>query len=74
MASLKITYRRSSIGQRQSHKDTVRSLGLRKLNQSVIQPDNPSIRGMVHTVRHLVVVEEIADDEATTAAATTQAQ
>jgi large subunit ribosomal protein L30 len=49
---------RSPIGHRQRHKDTVRSLGLRRLNQVVQQPDNPQIRGMIFAVKHLVEVIE----------------
>jgi large subunit ribosomal protein L30 len=56
---LKITLVRSAIGFEQSQKDTVRSLGLRKLHQVVTLSDNPQIRGMVYKVRHLVTVEEV---------------
>lgn len=59
MAQLKITYVKSSIGYAQNQKDTVKSLGLRKLNQSVVHEDTPVIRGMVFKVQHLVKVEEI---------------
>lgn len=62
MRQLRITYKKSVIGYSQDQKATIRSLGLRKLNQSVIQPDNPAIRGMVFKVRHLVVVEEVGDE------------
>lgn len=55
---LRITYSYSSIGVKVDQKDTVRRLGLRKLGQTVEQPDNPVIRGMIHKVRHLVTVEE----------------
>ena len=47
---------RSPIGNRQRQKDTVRSLGLRRINQIVQQPDNPQIRGMIFAVKHLVEV------------------
>lgn len=47
---------RSPIGYRQRQKDTVRSLGLRRINQIVEQPDNPQIRGMIFAVKHLVEV------------------
>ena len=57
MAKLRVTYVKSSIGYRQSQKDTVRSLGLRRLNQSVVVEDSPTSRGMIDTVRHLVRVE-----------------
>lgn len=49
---------RSPIGYNQSQKDTVRSLGLRKMNQIVEKDDTPVIRGMINKVRHLVSVEE----------------
>ena len=61
MASLKITLTKSPISQKQNQQLTVKSLGLRKVRQTVILPDNESNRGMVHTVRHLVTVEEVAD-------------
>jgi large subunit ribosomal protein L30 len=64
MSKLRITYKKSMIGYSQDQRDTMRSLGLRKLNQSVLRPDNPSIRGMVFKVRHLVAVEEVKDGEA----------
>ena len=59
MSMLRITYKKSSIGYSQSQKETIRSLGLRKLNQVVEQPDTPSIRGMIFKVKHLVAVEEV---------------
>jgi large subunit ribosomal protein L30 len=58
MATLKITYVRSAIGQKPDHKRTVLALGLRRLNQTVQHEDSPQLRGMVHKVRHLVRVEE----------------
>jgi large subunit ribosomal protein L30 len=58
---LKITYVKSSIGYPRRQKDTVRSLGLRRLGDSVVQADSPAIRGMAHAVRHLVAVEPIED-------------
>ena len=66
MSTLKITYKKSAIGYSQRQKDTIRSLGLRKLGQSVELPDNGAIRGMVQHVRHLVVVEESAEEGART--------
>jgi large subunit ribosomal protein L30 len=56
---LKITLVRSTIGRPSDQGRAVQSLGLRKLNHSVVRPDHPSIRGAVHKVRHLVTVEEI---------------
>ncbi len=62
MSKLKITYTKSMIGYARDQKATIGSLGLRKLNHSVIKPDNPSVRGMINKVKHLVTVEEIADE------------
>lgn len=59
MAKIKITLRRSPIGYEQSQRDTVRGLGLRKMQQSVVQEDTPVIRGMIHKVRHMVEVEPV---------------
>ena len=56
---LKVTLVKSSIGFAQSQKDTVRSLGLRRINHTVTLKDNPQIRGMIYKVRHLLTVEEI---------------
>ena len=61
MAKLRITYTKSAIGYSQDQKDTIRSLGLRKLNSIALHDDTPSIRGMAFKVRHLVTVEELAD-------------
>jgi large subunit ribosomal protein L30 len=60
-AKLKITLRHSPIGSQQTHKDTVRSLGLRKLQQSVVREDSPVVRGMIHRVRHLVEVQAVEE-------------
>ena len=57
--SLRITWVKSAIGTERSQKDTVRSLGLKKLNKTVTVNDTPQIRGMIYKVRHLVSVEEI---------------
>ena len=56
---LRITLVRSTIGRPADQGRTVASLGLRKLNSTVDRPDNPSIRGMVAKIHHLVRVEEI---------------
>lgn len=55
---LRITLVRSPIGYSQSQKDTIRALGLRRMNQSVEHLDGPSLRGMLDKVSHLVQVEE----------------
>jgi large subunit ribosomal protein L30 len=49
---------RSKNGANQKQRDTLRSLGLRKIGQTVSHQDTPQIRGMVHAVRHLVIVDE----------------
>ena len=59
MAKLQITLKRSLIGRPGVQRDTVQSLGLRKLHQSVVHQDNAAIRGMVNHVSHLVEVKEI---------------
>jgi len=63
MARLRIRYTKSMIGYNQRQRDTIRSLGLIKLHRVVEHEDTPTVRGMVHAVRHLVQVEEIADDQ-----------
>jgi large subunit ribosomal protein L30 len=59
MAQLKITQVRGLVGTRQKQRDTMRSLGLRKIRQSVVRPDDPNVRGMINAVHHLVTVEEV---------------
>ena len=59
MKKLKITLVRSPIASLQKHKRTVAALGLRKMQQSVVHDDTPSIRGMIFVVQHMVAVEEI---------------
>jgi large subunit ribosomal protein L30 len=56
--SLVITQVKSSNGSNGRQRDTLRSLGLRGIGKSVEREDSPQLRGMVHAVRHLVVVEE----------------
>jgi len=59
MAQLKITLTKSPIGRKPDQKLTVKALGLGKMNSSVLQQDNPAIRGMIRKVNHLVTVEEV---------------
>lgn len=61
MAKLKVTLVRSLIGYAEDQHATVRALGLGKINTSVVKEDNPSIRGMIHKVEHLVKVEKVED-------------
>ena len=58
MADLKVTLVKSTIGAVPKHKKTVEALGLKKLNKTVILPDNAATRGMIKQVQHLVKVEE----------------
>ena len=62
--TVKIQLVRSPIGCQESHRATVRGLGLRKLNSTVVREDTPTVRGMIFKVRHLVTVHEIAENEA----------
>jgi large subunit ribosomal protein L30 len=55
---LRITLVKSAIGYSVRHKATVRALGLRKLHQTVVHVDSPTLRGMLSKVNHLVVIEE----------------
>jgi large subunit ribosomal protein L30 len=61
---LRITQVRSGIGRPGVHKRTLRALGLRRHQQTVVQEDNDAIRGMIFQVKHLVAVEELAEGEA----------
>ena len=58
MSTLVVTQRRSRNGADKRQLDTLRSLGLRRIGQTVEHADSPQIRGMVHKVRHLVEVSE----------------
>jgi large subunit ribosomal protein L30 len=60
MADLRVTLVRSVIGSKPKHRGTIRALGLRRINSSVVLPDRPEIRGMLARVPHLVRVEETA--------------
>ena len=55
---LKVTLVRSTIGFNRTQGETVRGMGLRRLNHTVALPDTPETRGMIHKVRHLVAVSE----------------
>ena len=59
MADLKVTQTKSKIGGTRVQRETLRSLGLRRIGDVVVKADRPEIRGMVQTVRHLVTVEEV---------------
>ena len=55
---IQVTLRRSTIGEKPKTRQTVEGLGLGKMNSTVELPDNPSVRGMIHAVRHLVEVSD----------------
>ena len=59
MAHLKVTQTRSGIGGKRNQRETLRSLGLKRIGDVVVKEDRPEIRGMVNTVTHLVAVEEV---------------
>ena len=59
MARLKVTQTRSVIGAKDNQRQTLRSLGLKRIHDTVVKEDRPEIRGMVATVPHLVTVEEV---------------
>jgi large subunit ribosomal protein L30 len=59
MARLKVTQVKSIIGAKDNQRQTMRSLGLKRMHDVVVKEDRPEIRGMVATVTHLVTVEEV---------------
>ena len=59
MSRLKVTQVRSGTGFKQNQRETLRSLGLKRIGDVVVKEDRPEIRGMVQTVRHLVTLEEV---------------
>ena len=59
MARLKVTQIKSGIGGKQNQRQTLRTLGLKRIHDTVVKEDRPEIRGMVATVTHLVTVEEV---------------
>jgi large subunit ribosomal protein L30 len=59
MARLKVQQQRSVIGCKKNHRDTLRTLGLKRIGDVVVKEDRPEIRGMLRTVRHMIVVEEV---------------
>ncbi len=59
MGRLKVTQKKSEIGGTSVQRNTLRSLGLKRIGDTVVKEDRPEIRGMVNAVSHLVVVEEV---------------
>jgi large subunit ribosomal protein L30 len=59
MARLKVRQTRSTIGRKQNQRQTLRTLGLRRIGDEVVKDDRPEVRGMLASVTHLVTVEEV---------------
>jgi large subunit ribosomal protein L30 len=59
MARLQVRQTRSAIGRTQDQRQTLRTLGLRRIGDVVLKEDRPEIRGMVASITHLVAVEEV---------------
>ena len=59
MGRLKVQQKRSTIGCKKNQRDTLRTLGLKRIGDIVVKEDRPEIRGMLQTVRHMIVVEEV---------------
>ena len=59
MAQLKVRQNRGLVGLKKNQRETLRTLGLKRIGDVVVKEDRPEIRGMVNTVRHLVTVEEV---------------
>ena len=59
MTRIKVSQVKSSIGGKQNQRDTLRSLGLKRIGDVAVKEDRPEIRGMLNTVSHLVTVEEV---------------
>jgi len=59
MANLQVTQVKSGIGGKQNQRDTLRTLGLRRIGDVSVKEDRPEVRGMLATVSHLITVEEV---------------
>ncbi|GAB3754479.1 50S ribosomal protein L30 [Microlunatus parietis] len=59
MPRLKVTQEKSGIGRAKNQRDTLRSLGLKRIGDIAVKEDRPEIRGMLATVTHLIKVEEV---------------
>jgi len=59
MTQLKIRQVRSGVGGRQNQRNTLRTLGLKRVGDESVRDDRPEVRGMIKTVTHLVAVEEV---------------
>jgi len=61
VAKIRVTWTKSAIGYAQDQKATIKALGLKRLQQTVDHNDTRDVRGMIHKVRHLVTVQEVAE-------------
>ena len=59
MAQLKVQQKKGTVGIKANQRETLRTLGLKRIGDVVVKEDRPEIRGMVRTVDHLVAVEEV---------------
>ncbi|MEN9692920.1 MAG: ribosomal protein [Actinomycetota bacterium] len=59
MSKLQVTQIKSTIGEKPAARETMRSLGLKRIGHVVIKEDRPEIRGMVKSIQHLISVEEV---------------
>jgi len=59
MARLKVQQKRSPIGRTKNQRDTLRTLGLKRIGDVAVLEDRPEIRGMLQAVRHMIAVEEV---------------
>ena len=59
MGHVRVKQERSGIGRQQNQRDTLRSLGLKRIGDVAVLEDRPEVRGMLRAVRHLVAVEEV---------------
>ena len=59
MSRIKVCQVKSGIGGKQNQRDTLRTLGLKRIGDVAVKEDRPEIRGMINTVSHLVTVEEV---------------
>ncbi|WP_408930072.1 50S ribosomal protein L30 [Corynebacterium sp. YSMAA1_1_D6] len=60
--ALKITQVKGLVGTKPNHRKNIEALGLKRIGHTVVKQDTPIVRGMVHKVRHLVTVEEVAGE------------
>jgi large subunit ribosomal protein L30 len=59
MAQLRIRQVHSAVGGKQNQRNTLRTLGLKRIGDESVREDRPEVRGMIKTVAHLVAVEEV---------------